>query len=469
MPGIDILIRVLFVLSNLRCILIKCSYGMGRLYRNIIQHRINPFKGMINRNFLSVTENLTYLSECCFNKTLTAAIIGAAFSGVTMATASLTGLFHVPVISFASTSRLLSDRTRFQYFYRTVPSDNLQAQAVTGLLHRLKWHFVIALASDNEYGRSGIAALKQSINSQEVHRVCIVVDQLFSRKGTKEEMSNVLNKIKQFSQARVIILYAEFPDAVYFFKEAKNATLRDYMFIASDSWVGSLEVIHGAEDVFHSIIGLRPPIINMSRFDSFFMNRIRRNDTENPWIADFNKSLICEDETVRQCGTDVHHDGYVPYVMDAVFSVAHALHAMLNCSKTACQKKWDNGDSKNLSEYIRKVNFSGFSQPRIFFDKEGSTRGQYDIYYLRNRSSKYVKVGAWRNGTPFLNFELVRASQNDSFDIPASLCSKDCKKGNVCGDDENNVRFVLKVQQLFTFEQLFLLGKLQAFCFTRIK
>lgn len=379
---------------------------------------------------MSVIENLTSLLECCFNKTLTAAIIGAAFSGVTMATTSLTGLFHVPVISFASTSRLLSDRTRFQYFYRTVPSDNLQAQAVAGLLHRLKWHFVIALASDNEYGRSGIAALKQSINAPEVHRVCIVVDQLFSRKGTEEEMSKVLNKIKQFSQARVIILYAEFPDAVYFFKEAKKAALRDYMFVASDSWVGSLEVIHGAEDVFHSIIGLRPPIINMSGFDRFFMNRLRRSDTQNPWAVDFNKSLICQDETIKHCNTDVHHDGYVPYVMDAVFSVAHALHAMLNCSKAGCQKEWDKVDPKNLSEYIRKVNFSGFSQQRIFFNKEGSTRGQYDIYYLRNRSSKYVKVGTWKNGTPFLNFQLGKASENDSFDILASLCSKECKKGN---------------------------------------
>lgn len=102
-----------------------------------------------------IKNTLLYLG-CCSSKSRTAAIVGAAFSGVTMATASLTGLFHVPVISYASTSRLLSDRSRFQYFYRTVPSDNLQAQAITSLLHEFRWHFVIVLASDNEYGRSGV-------------------------------------------------------------------------------------------------------------------------------------------------------------------------------------------------------------------------------------------------------------------------------------------------------------------------
>ncbi|EDO26784.1 predicted protein, partial [Nematostella vectensis] len=46
--------------------------------------------------------------SCCGRKSRhTVAIVGAAFSGVTMAIASLAGLFYIPVVSFASTSRLL--------------------------------------------------------------------------------------------------------------------------------------------------------------------------------------------------------------------------------------------------------------------------------------------------------------------------------------------------------------------------
>lgn len=336
----------------------------------------------------------------------------------------------MPVISYASTSRLLSDRSRFQYFYRTVPSDNLQARAVTDLLRELKWHFVIVLASDNEYGRSGITALKQTIQNHTTQHICVVVDELFSRKGSEEEMAAIFRKIKQFAQARVIILYAEFPDAVYFFREAKLASLQNYMFIASDSWVGSTEVIHGAEGVFHSIIGLRPPIIPMPAFDSYFMESFWKNDSDNPWASECNKSLICDERSVEQCYSEVHHDGYVPYVMDAVFSVAHALHAMLNCSDSACAKKWSDVDIRDLSKFIQSVSFTGYSQQHIFFDEEGSTRGKYDIYQLRKGSFKYTKVGSWSGSD--LKFKLSEISEHGhSSDLPASICSNDCQKGIV--------------------------------------
>ena len=334
----------------------------------------------------------------------------------------------MPVISYASTSRLLSDRSRFLYFYRTVPSDNLQALAVTDLLVALKWHLVIVLASDNEYGRSGITALKQIIQSHITQQICVVVDELFSRKGSKEEITTIFQKIKQFSQARVIILYAEFPDAVYFFNEAKKESLTNYMFIASDSWVGSTEVTQGAGDVFHSIIGLRPPIISMPKFDSYFMESLLKNNSVNPWANDCKRSLNCDEGNVSRCYSGVHHDGYVPYVIDAVFSVAHAIHAMLNCSTSACAKKWSEVDIRDLSKFIQNVSFPGYSRQPFFFNKEGSTRGQYDIYHLRKGSLRYAKVGSWSESS--LNLSGI-SEHGSSSKFPVSICSNNCKKGVV--------------------------------------
>ena len=344
-----------------------------------------------------------------------------------MATASLTGLFHVPVISYASTSRLLSDRSRFLYFYRTVPSDNLQARAVTDLLVALKWHLVVVLASDNEYGRSGITALKQILQNNATQQICVVVDELFSRKGSKEEMDTIFRKIKQFSQARVIILYAEFPDAVYFFNQAKNASLKNYMFIASDSWVGSTEVIQGTSDVFHSIVGLRPPIISIPAFDSYFMESLFKNNSVNPWVRECKNTLNCDERNASQCYSGVHHDGYVPYVIDAVFSVAHALHAMLNCSASACAKKWSDVDIRDLSKFIQNVSFCGFSRQPFVFNEEGSTRGQYDVYHLRKGSLRYNKVGSWNESS----LQLLISEHETSSELPVSICSNDCKKGVV--------------------------------------
>lgn len=47
---------------------------------------------------------------------------------------SLLRVFKIPLISYQSTSPTLSDRERFAYFFRTVPSDVTQAYAILEIL-----------------------------------------------------------------------------------------------------------------------------------------------------------------------------------------------------------------------------------------------------------------------------------------------------------------------------------------------
>ena len=47
---------------------------------------------------------------------------------------SLLRIFKIPQISYASTSPTLSNRERFSYFFRTVPSDVWQSYAILEIL-----------------------------------------------------------------------------------------------------------------------------------------------------------------------------------------------------------------------------------------------------------------------------------------------------------------------------------------------
>ena len=58
------------------------------------------------------------------------AVIGEKVSSVTISVANLLQLFHVPLISFASTTPSLRDKTQYGYFARTCPSDSYQARAL---------------------------------------------------------------------------------------------------------------------------------------------------------------------------------------------------------------------------------------------------------------------------------------------------------------------------------------------------
>ena len=82
----------------------------------------------------------------------TSGIVGAASSRVSVPIASLVRLFQTPQVSYASSSAILSNRDRYEYFYRTIPPDNLQARAMIDVMLRFNWTYVSTIYSRNPYG-----------------------------------------------------------------------------------------------------------------------------------------------------------------------------------------------------------------------------------------------------------------------------------------------------------------------------
>lgn len=82
----------------------------------------------------------------------------------------LTGPFHhyspthmsqIPQISYASTAPELSDNSRYEFFSRVVPPDSYQAQAMVDIVKAMGWNYVSTLASEGNYGESGVDAFLQ--------------------------------------------------------------------------------------------------------------------------------------------------------------------------------------------------------------------------------------------------------------------------------------------------------------------
>jgi len=70
-------------------------------------------------------------------------------------------LLQIPQISYASTAPELSDSTRYDFFSRVVPPDSYQAQAMVDIVRALGWNYVSTLASEGNYGESGVEAFVQ--------------------------------------------------------------------------------------------------------------------------------------------------------------------------------------------------------------------------------------------------------------------------------------------------------------------
>ncbi|XP_077373915.1 glutamate receptor, metabotropic 8b isoform X6 [Festucalex cinctus] len=88
-------------------------------------------------------------------------VIGAAASSVSVMVANILRLFKIPQISYASTAPELSDNTRYDFFSRVVPPDSYQAQAMLDIVTAMGWNYVSTLASEGNYGESGVEAFVQ--------------------------------------------------------------------------------------------------------------------------------------------------------------------------------------------------------------------------------------------------------------------------------------------------------------------
>lgn len=60
---------------------------------------------------------------------------------------------RIPQISYGSTSAVLSDKTKYKYFFRTCPSDVHQASALAALFRTYLLPEVGTVATDDIYGK----------------------------------------------------------------------------------------------------------------------------------------------------------------------------------------------------------------------------------------------------------------------------------------------------------------------------
>lgn len=59
-------------------------------------------------------------------------------------------------ISYRATSDKFSDKLLYPSFFRTVPSDKWQVDAMVLLLERFSWNWVAIVGSEEEYGQQGV-------------------------------------------------------------------------------------------------------------------------------------------------------------------------------------------------------------------------------------------------------------------------------------------------------------------------
>lgn len=320
------------------------------------------------------------------------AIIGPQCSVIAHSLSHVANELHVPMLSFSATDPTLSSREH-SFFVRTTQSDLFQMQAVAELVDYYGWKQVIAIFTDDDYGRNGVSALGQKLDE----RRCRISFKAALRPGaTRSDISDLLLKVSMV-EARVIVLHSQDAGAAIFSAAQYLGMMGNgYVWIATDWLASRLDTYAPLDaDVMNSIQGALT--LRQHSPDSQ-----AKRDLFSRW-----KSLAEE-----QGSGHVGLNSYGLNAYDTVWMVARAVDAFLRDGGTVSfsddprlndsdggalrfrsMMMFDGGGQ--LLEEIMKVNFTGVSGPLRFNSDADLLRPAYDI--INVVGSGYRRIGFWSN------------------------------------------------------------------------
>ena len=382
-------------------------------------------------------------------------IIGAGFfSHVSIAVASLFRLFQVPQISYGSSASELSDRVRFDYFFRTLPSDSFLARAMADVVNRFEWSYIIALHSDDSFGRNGLdVILKNIIDGQNnVTKKCTAIKISMPLVVSEDQYDAIVRDLNQpwVRNATVALLYGYKRQTTGIMKAIEKLLLDNPQSpLRHITWVGC-EALR-VESQYHYLVRgmMRMEYkVNMSHgFQSYFTTATPQSASSNPYFrAYWEKKFNCTTGT-NGC-MDNSLNGYtqkneISSIIDAVYAFAHAVHGLIEshcsnhilCSDIMVHRSAGMAvNGTMIRDYLLyNLSFPGLSADMVQFDSAGNDQSSYVVKNLQRRLDgsgyEYQSVGTW-DPHNLLNITGDVEWNSDSGQIPESVCSYPCENGS---------------------------------------
>ncbi|XP_046415197.1 metabotropic glutamate receptor 1-like [Neodiprion fabricii] len=384
-------------------------------------------------------------------------VVGPGSSSVTLQVQNLLQLFSIPQVGYSSTSRDLTDKSRYSTFLRVVPSDHYQAQLLVDLVRYFNWTYVSIVNTDENYGQSGIAAFRELA---ERSGVCVAREDAVLSTAEDAAFDRVLTNLNQDRAANVVVCFCEGMTMRGLLGASRRLNLTErFMFIGSDGWADRDDVVTGHEFEAWGSLSIRIHSPYVHEFDDHYFALKPYNNSRNPWFQEFWQhkfncslpGLTGNDEDVERTPTTTvfpvdkkictgneklsekyKQDPKMSFVMKSFWAMAHGLHNMLEevCGKNfygVC-KAMRPFNGTLFKDHLMNVTFS-FGGEDVEFDRRGDPPGRYEILNyqkLPNGTYDYIQIGDWNNGTlAFSGLPQSRGTQ-----IVESVCSKPCPPGN---------------------------------------
>ncbi|XP_063971536.1 uncharacterized protein LOC129254394 [Lytechinus pictus] len=304
----------------------------------------------------------------CLNPPFRPGMIGPYTSGEALAVSPILSSAEVPTISHSATSPALSDKTEHGLFFRTVPSDRVQAQAMVDFFDSFGWSYVHLVYSEGSYGLTGAEAFKEAAKG----RVALATSITIPSSGADYNL--VVSQLIANQDAKVVAFWGSSSDlfSLQTSIQSRGGAALDLQIIGCD-------------------YDIPVDMLSAKGFFSISSGEFYNTDVQNYMMS--NNITINNNKPAT----------YVPSAIDATHVYVDALrraHSDKCGSSTPgiCDVMKMMGSGEFVEMYVKTTDFTGVSGRRIAFDENGDPAvPTFEIRQLQLEGSILAvkKVGQW--------------------------------------------------------------------------
>ncbi|XP_051252926.1 extracellular calcium-sensing receptor-like isoform X5 [Dicentrarchus labrax] len=346
-----------------------------------------------------------YTGDNCSQSGLVMAIVGESGSTPSISMSRILGSFNIPQVSHFATCACLSDKQQYPSFFRTIPSDQFQADALAKLVKHFGWTWIGAVRSDSDYGNNGMASF---LDAAQKEGICVEYSVSFYRTHPRSRIQRVADVIRR-STAMVIVAFVANGDMRILLEELSHEPFPPRQWIGSESWVTDQDMLRfsfcdGAIGfaIQQSVIpGLREFLFDLSPtkvaasplltefWEDEFNCRLGKSASIDKNVCDGTEEI----QTLQSPYTDTSQLRVTNMVYKAVYAIAHAIHNAVcqDANSTTQCDKITRIESKQVQTQLKKVHFSqnGYD---VSFDANGDPVAKYELVNWQKSESGSIEL-----------------------------------------------------------------------------
>lgn len=332
-------------------------------------------------------------------------LVGPSSSGICMPTSVVAATFGTPQSSYSCTAAELSNSKVFKTFFRVVPSDSVQGQALAEVVTAMGWRRVALVLHDGAYGQ-GIGGDFERSLPQEVQIISRVA---FAAKTTDPDDTNLRGALEASAKsgARIFLLAADSGEVTAVLLAAKKMGLLGpaYVWIGSDGVMDALEgsstEVVQIQEAKPTILGTTPKTGGTVEYDNYLETWANSKPSDFPEVEEFlapgkdGESDMSLDKSILnpsywgQAMFDQPPNSMTVNAYDAVMAFAVAADNLVGSGQNITA----NGILRQLQD--PKFDFIG-ATGHVTFDSQGDRRGSYLL--MNMQAGALVTVGTWDAG-----------------------------------------------------------------------